>query len=85
MFTGYYIEDSRIVSAEGETDYYLDNNGYICDAGGQIGYFLKEGNLPDIPHIHGPDGYTRFYIRNTVILGPYQGLPWLDRKANGLL
>lgn len=81
MYTGYSIQDQRIYKRdEGKTQYALRDNHIHDLSHAPTGYYLVKSLSPDVQHINGPDGYTKFYVKDGHIYGPRTQLPWSDPR-----
>jgi hypothetical protein len=71
LATGFWIDGRYIFTTDGYyTQYWLDGIHFFAPNGGYTGYWLAEN------HIYGPDGYTHCWIKDNVILGDRERLPW---------
>ena len=81
MYTGYSIQDQTIIRRdEGKTEYYIRNSHIHDRTEAPTGYYLVKGLSPGVRHINGPDGYTKFYVKDGHIYGPSILLPWLGQQ-----
>ena len=84
MYTGHRIMGNQIYQKETRTQFCLNNDHIHASPDQPSGYHLVESLLPDVKHIYGPDGYTKFYVQDGHIFGPSTVLPWLAARLKAI-
>ncbi len=78
MYTGYQIRQNQILKKTVKTQFGINDTHIQCPLGRPTGCYLVDSHLPDVKHIYGPDGYTKFYVQDEHIYGPNEHLPWFE-------
>ena len=78
MYTGYSIRHQTIYKDEVKTQFKLSGNHIHCISDEPTGCCLAQSLTDGVKHIYGPNGYTKFYVKEGHIYGPRTHLPWFD-------
>lgn len=84
MYTGHRIIENQIYRQDTRTQYSLNGDHIHASPDQSTGYYLMEGLSPEVKHIYGPDGYTKFYVQDGHIFGPGTQIPWLAARREAI-
>ena len=84
MYTGHRIIENLIYQQGTRTQFSLNNDQILVSPDQPSGYYLMKSLLPDVNHIYGPDGYTKFYVQDGHIFGPGIQIPWLAARREAI-